>query len=60
MDGSLGYAKEDRDLENEIEETNTKTKNYDCVKSIRIRSFSGPYFQSEYFEYSVRMRGNTD
>ena len=40
-----------------------------CVKSIRFRSFSGPYFhciRPEYgeilgiFPYSVRMRENTD
>ena len=42
-----------------------------CVKSVRIRSFSGPYFaafgqntvfRTEYrnFPYSVRMMGNTD
>ena len=33
--------------------------NHHCVKSIRIRSFSGPYF-SAFGPYSVWMRKNTD
>ena len=38
-------------------------KRVHCVKSVRVRSFSGPYFLTFGLNtetYSVRMRGNTD
>ena len=50
-----------------LNQVNTGQKH--CVKSVRIRSFSGPYFprnRTEYEEitsispYSVRIRENTD
>ena len=40
--------------------------NYRCVKSVRIGSYSGPYFPAfglnteRYSPYSVRMRENAD
>ena len=40
--------------------------NYLCVKSVHIRSFSGPHFSAfelnteRYYPYSIRMRENTD
>ena len=45
-----------------------KYQNMDCVKSVRIRSYSGPYFpHSDWIQrvrsvypYSVRMRKNAD
>ena len=38
--------------------TNTKQKH--GMKSVRIRSFSGPYFEYHISPFSVRMRENTD
>ena len=33
---------------------------YDCLKSVRIWSFSGPYFPAFGLPYSVRMQENKD
>ena len=41
----------------------TSSQHQDCVKSLRIQSYSGPYFPTLVLRispYSVRMRENTD
>ena len=67
---SLIVRKDKKNIDKELLDTDARLRNFHCVKSVQIRSFSGPYFPvfrqntedgiRRFTPCSVRIWENTD